>query len=343
MATIQRSILGSLAGTFHPCTSIHARNHHVVAPEQHDEPQGLQAWIVESHLWCDPTPRPPRVLPPSTHGQALRFDSGFIQRSPQRTVFLPHLNDLVVLADQAHSIVLNHLRIPMGASISQYFNFGGTKSSLVEYLPEASTNLMNLSHVNTVNLLFDSEEKFVELNWPSGSLRVFGHWKDWVTASWFVMDREILRSLSPPIPSTVRKLYISRYGHPDPAEGYDCPIFQTLSSMTNLQTLKLSECNNQPFILALDPEGSEAKLVLCPDLENLVLSVESWGRSHSECITRMAEDRASRGARVSSIRIVFRGEPAPEEELSKLAEYVARVEYRVDKAKLAPVRGSGGK
>ena len=262
---------------------------------------------------------------------------------PQRTVLLPHLNDLVVQADQAHSIVLNHLRIPMGASISQYFHFGGTKSPLIEYLPEASTNLMNLSHVNTVKLRFDTEEKFVEFSGPSGSLRVFGRWKDWVTAPWFFMDREILRSLSTPILSTVRKLSISRYGHPGPAEGYDCPIFQTLSSMTNLQTLELTECDNQPFILALDPEGNESKLVLCPDLENLVLSIESWGRSHFERITRMAENRASRGARVSSIRIVFRDEPAPEEELSKLAEYVARVEYRVDKVKLVPVRGSGGK
>ena len=57
----------------------------------------------------------------------------------------------------------------------------------------------------------------------------------------------------------------------------------------------------------------------------------------------MAEDRASRGARLSSIKIIFQGEPVPEEESSKLAEYVARVEYRVHKAKLVPARGSGGK
>ena len=198
---------------------------------------------------------------------------------------------------------------------------------------------MNLSHFNTVNLLFDSEEKFVELSGPSGSLHVFGHWKDWVTASWFVMDREILRSLSPPILSTVRKLYISRYGHPGPAEGYECPIFQTLSSTTNLQTLELTECSNQPFILALDPEGNESKLVLCPDLENLVLSIESWCRSHFERITRMAENRAWRGARLSSIKIVFQGEPAPEEELSKLREYVTRVECWIYRTK--PPRKAG--
>ena len=200
---------------------------------------------------------------------------------------------------------------------------------------------MNLSHVNAVKLRFDSEEKFVELSGPSGSLRVFGHWKDWVTASLFVMDREILRSLSTPVFSTVRKLSISRYGHPGPAEGYECPIFQTLSSTTNLQTLRLTECDNQPFILALDPEGNKSKLVLCPELENLVLSIESWGRSHFECITMMAENRASRGARVSSIKIIFLGEPAPGEELSKLREYVAHVEYRVYKANPVPVRGSG--
>ena len=34
---------------------------------------------------------------------------------PQRTVFLPHLNDLVVHADQAHSIVLNRLRTSTSA------------------------------------------------------------------------------------------------------------------------------------------------------------------------------------------------------------------------------------
>ena len=142
-------------------------------------------------------------------------------------MLLPHLNDLVVHTDQPHSIVLNHLRIPMGASISQYFRFVGTTSPLIEYLPEASTNLMNLSHVNTVKLRFDSEEKFVEFGGPSGSLRIFGHWKDWVTASWFVIDRGIPPSLGTPVFSTVRRLSISRYGHPGPAEGYECPIFQT--------------------------------------------------------------------------------------------------------------------
>lgn len=41
------------------------------------------------------------------------------------------------------------------------------------------------------------------------------------------------------------------------------------------------------------------------------------------------------------VKIIFGGEPVPEEELSKLRECVAHVEYGVYKANPVPVRGSG--
>ena len=178
---------------------------------------------------------------------------------PQRIIPLPHLKSFIT-ADTPHSILLNHLCIPTGASLILTSNFfSGEESPLLDCLPEASSNLKNLSHITMVNLGFDPEKKFVRLSGPSGSLRVLACWVQREADS-YTMDCRILHSLAPPILSTTRRLAISGYSHPE-----EPLVFQTLLSTKNLRTLVLTKCNNLPFILALDLSGL-LSLILTVDI-----------------------------------------------------------------------------
>jgi hypothetical protein len=72
--------------------------------------------------------------------------------APQgRIVSLPHLKLLHITAWPVHSILLNHLSIPPGASLILESD-GDGKSPISAYLPSTSSNLGNLSHITSINL-----------------------------------------------------------------------------------------------------------------------------------------------------------------------------------------------
>ena len=246
----------------------------------------------------------------------------------QRIVSLPHLKTLTIDADPPHSILLNHLCIPTGASLILKFSLGNEKSPLLDRLPEPSANFRNLSHITMVNLLFDFKETFVWLSGPSGSLRVFADWEDQDIDS-YTMDRRILHSLSPPILSTTQSLAISMFRDPNPAGNEEPPVFQTLSSTNSLRTLILTTCDDLPFIFALDPEENPSKLVLCPNLEEIVLYIGSQDQLHIKHLINMAKNRASEGAKLSSVTVVGIGGLSPSGKVFKLREHVTDVKCRV--------------
>jgi len=101
-----------------------------------------------------------------------------------------------------------------------------------------------------------------------------------------------------------------------------------LSFVGHLRTLVLIDCNNLPFILALDPEQNPSNLVSCFNMEGLVLYIQDWSLLHFECLIRMANNRALRGAKLSSITIYLDG-GGPTEEVFKLREYVTHVVFKV--------------
>ena len=243
---------------------------------------------------------------------------------------LPHLKTLSITSRPPHSILLNHLCISVGALLILVFSLRGETSLLQEYLQETSANLNNLSHITAMNLHFDVTEKYVRLSGPSGELRVSARVEGAISAR--TSDRRILLSLSPRILSTTQRLAVSKYDHPESPEIEECPVFQTLSAMTNLRTLVLIECGNLPFILALNPDKNSSKLVLCPSLEELVLYVKSRDRFQIKYLLGMTKERASGGVKLSSITIVGLGELAPAEGIFELREHVTRVDYRVDNA-----------
>ena len=246
-----------------------------------------------------------------------------------RTVVLRHLKIFTIHADPPYSTLLNHLHIPTGALMTLGFWFRGERYPLLDCLPKVSTNLGNLSHITTINLLFDSIEKCARLIGPSGFLRVNAHWRDRAADSYFI-DRQILQTLGPPVLSTALRLAISQYRHPIPPGAEDCPVFRTLSNTSNLRVLILNECNNLPFVLALDPQENPSNLILCPKLVELALYIKREDQYHLEHLISMAKHRDSEGAKLLSIAFIGLGGFVPGDEVLKLRENVTGVVRLVD-------------
>ena len=247
----------------------------------------------------------------------------------ERVVSLPHLTWLKVSAGPVHSILLNHLHIPTGASMTLDFEFDGESSPIMDYLPITLNNLKNISHITSINLAFNSGVA-MRVNGPSGGLYVVGTWDSPEIPS-PMLNHQILRSLNQLSISTTERLAISQYhvlAHP---KTEDSGAYQVLLPMNNLRTLTLINCHNMSFILALSPNRNTSNTVVCPELEDLVLYIlRRRDKSHVDGLLEMAMERASRGAKLSSIVIVCPRELLSAKKMSNLRNYARRVEYRLD-------------
>ena len=251
--------------------------------------------------------------------------------APQRRIVpLCHLKSFSISASPLPSTLLRHLRIPIGASLISEFHFLGGESPFLDYHPERSPNFDNISHITTINFFF-ARPKCVRLSGPSGSLRVIAWDSPRSASSSYHTDCQMLHSLGHPMLSKIQKLVISEYRNRKRAKDDGCPIFKTLSTTNDLRTFVLIDSHFLPLILAWDPEQNPLNLILCPSMEELVLYiVQHLDDLLLKCLTTMAKNRASRGAKLSSITIAIRvlcGHPV-EKDLSKLRKYVTHVEYR---------------
>ena len=244
---------------------------------------------------------------------------------PRRIVPLRHLNTFNISMDPSHPTLLNHLHIPARALLIFDFDLNRDGFSPLRHILEPHPNLMNLSYITTINIHFSSVKKFMRLSGPSGDLHVFGYWKYQAAVS-RAMNPRILCTLGPSILSTAQRLALSEYTHPNPTQGVECPIFQTLFSSSDLRTLILNECDTLPFVLALDPGENSSGPLLCPNLEQLVLYIVYWNQCHVEYLMSMAKNRALNGAKLSSITIVILVDIPQGEEVFRLKEHVTHVE-----------------
>ena len=101
------------------------------------------------------------------------------------------------------------------------------------------------------------------------------------------------------------------------------------SSANDLRTLILINYENLHFTHALDPEQNPSNLALCCNMEELVLYFQYWTPHRVKPLIRMAENRASRGAKLSSITLVDLHGDGLREGVLELEEHFAHVEYRV--------------
>ncbi|KAF9647934.1 hypothetical protein BDM02DRAFT_3187558 [Thelephora ganbajun] len=247
---------------------------------------------------------------------------------PGRVVSLPCVKSLDVSAGWTNSsILLNHLSLPPGAWLDLEFNFSGEESPLPKFLPKAIENLQNISCITSVYLDLYSEEISMRMDGPSGRLSVLGCREDWPGASVVHSNRRVLRSLDYFVLSKIQRLAITNYQFPGLKEIDISPPHHILDGMNDLRILRLVECNNLPFILALNPDQNPSKLAVCPKLEDLVLYVDKDSFNIEE-LTSMVKERASQGAKLSSITIV--GLDFVPGEILGLREHAARVEYRVE-------------
>ena len=249
----------------------------------------------------------------------------------ERMVSLPHLKLLDITAQQVHSILLDHLSIPTGASLMLEFDFSDEKSPIPTYLPSTMKNLGNISHITSINLHYRSRKPGMDLRLegPNGGLYMFGNWVGAAT-SLPVVDRRVLRSLNHFDVSAIETFTITQYPSPPPLKIENSPAYQTLFLMNALRTLTLVDCLNLPFVLALNPNRIHSKAVACPELEELVLYIKNKDRFCINELLEMVKERASRGAELSTITIVCSREFVPAKEVLKLRGYVSSVEYRLD-------------
>ena len=247
----------------------------------------------------------------------------------ERVVFLHHLRSLRICDEIAHSILLNHLRIPAGASVMLEFKPGAHDFPVPDYLPRSPDNLGNISHITSINLSFYLGPS-MQLHGPSGELRMVG-------TTYFLapmLDSQTLRFLHKfPISST-ESLAILRYTTSADSNTEESAAYQTLLTMNDLRTLTLTNCINLSFILALNPNHNPSNIVLCPKLEKLALYVQRRrDESFVDKLLEMAKARASKGVMLSTIVMVCRRELISKEKVPDLRNYTAHLEYRLDRVK----------
>ncbi|KAF9780876.1 hypothetical protein BJ322DRAFT_1082184 [Thelephora terrestris] len=249
-----------------------------------------------------------------------------------RMLTLPHLKKFEITAQPAHSILLNHLFIPAGASLILECSYTGDESPIPSYLPTLSTGLLNLSNITTINLCFGPERRFLQLYGPSGELRFLGNWIRGRNQS-EVGTSSFLRSMGQFNISRSRCLAVQWYHCGPPADSITRSIvYQTLRSMENLSSLTLVQCKSSSFILALNPTNNPSAIVRCPKLKEITLYTEGPNDIHVNELVKMAEERASRGGKLSVITIVSTGAIAPPKDVFQLRKYVLRLECKFDDA-----------
>lgn len=247
---------------------------------------------------------------------------------PGRVVSLPHLEYFTIIAQPTHTILLNHLSIPAGARLSQNFNLDDDKSPIPIYLPKTFENLKHVSHLTSINLSFKSG-MYMRLEGPSGTHYMFGNW-DGANPSQSSLDRRVLRSLTQFRILAVERFHIEQCTASSSAKIEKSPIYLTLLPMKNLHTLTLTRCFNLPFILSLNPGQNPSRTLVCPKLEDLVLYITNGTWFCIKELLAMVKERASSGAKLSTITIIGSKEFVSVKEVLKLREYVSRVEYRLD-------------
>ena len=243
---------------------------------------------------------------------------------PGRVVSLPHLEDLDIKAQPAHSILLKHLLIPNGTSLVLEFNLDSERTPIPDYLPK---RLDNLSHITEINLSCNLG-LCLRLNGPSGGLYVLGHRTGAIT-SLTVANRKFLRSLNHFDISGAERFAITAYDTAMSQKFTESPAYQTLHLMKTLRTLILAGCLNTPFITVLNPDQTPTRTLVCPALEELVLYVKKKEWLHIKGLLGMAKGRSSSRARLSTIEIVSPHEVVSAKDVLELRNYVSRVEYRL--------------
>jgi hypothetical protein len=214
-----------------------------------------------------------------------------------RLVSLAYLKKMDIIGNNPSSILLGHLIIPIGAELTTRVDVLG--SPIENHLPRSLDNLRNLPGFTDVHLRIGAHFSRLRLGGPNGQVSMVPRTSQLNTTS------SILGSLARFDTSGTKHLKIDRGNSLSRV-----PPHRALLPMKHLRVLTLSRCTTPNiFIHALDPSVSLSGIVVCPKLEELVLVLRRDGETLDiNNVIAMAAARASRGAKLESIRIISHDE-----------------------------------
>jgi hypothetical protein len=224
----------------------------------------------------------------------LRYANPIFDPKNGRLVSLACLKTMEIVGDDpgVHpSLLLNHLIIPIGAELTTQADSHGP---LIEG-HRSLDNLRNLPNFTDIYLRMDEGYTQIQFIGPNGRVCMVG------VSPRGDPTRLVLESLARFDTSEAKLLKIDRGNSPSS----DLP-YRALLPMKHLHTLTLFQCTSPDiFIHALDPSISSSGVVVCPKLEELVLVLRRDGETlNINNVIGMAAARASRGAKLESVRII---------------------------------------
>jgi len=234
-----------------------------------------------------------------------------------RLVSLTCLKCMIIGDCGPPSVLLDHLLIPVGAELEMQAD---VVSSIVGVLlPRHLDNLRNLSDFTTVKLYLDNSRLRMVLSGPNGRVSLAS------TGSRANETSLMLESLAQLDTSKTERFRIEN-GRPLSRD----LVHRALLPMKDLRVFVLCECSSPHiFIRALHPSTRSSEVLVCPNLEELVLHNNGEEAFDMDDVIGMAEVRASRGRKLGVVGVVGGvNEPDPEDVL-ELGKHVGRVEYNI--------------
>ena len=231
-----------------------------------------------------------------------------------RLVSLQCLKKCYVSGQQLSSTLFDHLLIPVGADLTIELYLSHPR--IEDYLPKSLDNLRNFPSFNKIDIFFDRRDHRLQFSGPNGRVCF-----EFYTSE-FGATRIVLESLALFDTSKMRELELT--GSNLLSDNLPC---RALLPMKNLRIFTIPQCHNlSSFFRALDPSLGSSKVLICPKLEKLELNIVTEKGFDVRSLISMAAARASRGAKLESVRIISRVELVPMV-LLELREHVLYVEY----------------
>ena len=230
----------------------------------------------------------------------------------ERLVSLACLKRMELLNGPHSSRLLSHLFVPVDAKLTIW---GESFQHIIEHhLPRSLDNLRNISNVTKVHFRITNYTR-IKLSGPSGQLSM----SSGLDAAWSGL--EALDRLDT---SKIKWLEVaSRRRRP-----LTCPSYRGLLPLKNLRTLSLSRCINPcTFMAALSPNMDASGAVPCPKLEEIILVSRTDAEDIDiKSMTKIAAARASRGAKLRTIRIAGGKDKLDLGDVLELRKHVSNVE-----------------
>ena len=227
-------------------------------------------------------------------------------------VSLGSLKSMRINGSGQHSLLLDHLLIPVGACLE--VEVALPSPSIGNCPPKFFNNLRNLLNFTTIQLLNSGMLRSrVEFGGPNGQVIMYPNVFQPNTPCLALGSLDLFDT------SNAKRLEV-RYGD---SPTRDSP-HQSLLPMEDLHTLVLHQYN-QPytFIDALDPSMSLSGILVCPKLEELI--IEGGEMLDPAKVVGMAAARALRGVKLRLIRIT-RLDKFGEVDVFELRKHVSHVE-----------------